>query len=204
MIGTLNGHVEAVDTAMALIEVSGVGFEVRMPSSDLSAMHAGQEVRVHTSLSVSQDAMTLYGFLTLPSKRMFAQLQKVSGVGPKAALSLLSALSPEQLARAVSDGDTTALTRAQGIGKKGAQKIILELKGSIDFSQVEGGSTENRIVDQGLKQVVEGLVSLGWREHDAEHAVLSVCESAGIELPLADSDIPKALKLALTSLDRGR
>ena len=169
-------------------------------------MHAGQTVKVYTSLNVSQDAITLYGFSSLASaNRMFLQLQKVSGIGPKVALSLLSTLPPERLARAVADGDATALAKAPGLGKKGAQKIILELKGSIDLSQIEGASPETRSTeDTGSEQVVEGLMSLGWRQQDAVHAVQEVCESNHIDIPLGDDDVPRVLRLALASLDRGR
>jgi len=171
----------------------------------LASMHAGQEIKVYTSLNVSQDAITLFGFGTLASKRMFLQLQKVSGIGPKVALSLLSTLPPERLARAVADGDATALAKAPGLGKKGAQKIILELKGSIDLSQIEGASPETRSTeDTGSEQVVEGLMSLGWHQQDAVHAVQEVCESNHIDIPLGDDDVPRVLRLALASLDRGR
>lgn len=205
MIGLLNGHVESVDADAALISVGGVGYEVRMPAADLSSLHAGQETRVFTSLNVSQDAVTLYGFLTQASKRMFLQLQKVSGIGPKVALSLLSTLPPDRLARAVADGDAAALAKAPGLGKKGAQKIILELKGSIDLSQIEGSSAPAAAqVDTGSMQVVEGLMSLGWRQQDAEHAVHEVCVEEHIETPLTNQDIPRVLKLALNALDRGR
>lgn len=205
MIGLLNGHVESVDADAALISVGGVGYEVRMPAADLSALHAGQETRVFTSLNVSQDAVTLYGFLTQASKRMFLQLQKVSGIGPKVALSLLSTLPPDRLARAVADGDAAALAKAPGLGKKGAQKIILELKGSIDLSQIEGSAAPAAAqVDTGSMQVVEGLMSLGWRQQDAEYAVHEVCVEEHIETPLTNQDIPHVLKLALSALDRGR
>ena len=205
MIGMLHGQVDSIDAASAIIEVGGVGYETRMPSADLTSMHAGQTVKVYTSLNVSQDAITLYGFSSLASKRMFLQLQKVSGIGPKVALSLLSTLPPEHLARAVADGDATALAKAPGLGKKGAQKIILELKGSIDLSQIEGASPETRSTeDTGSEQVVEGLMSLGWRQQDAVHAVQDVCESNHIDIPLGDDDVPRVLKLALASLDRGR
>ena len=205
MIGLLNGHVESVDADAALISVGGVGYEVRMPAADLSALHAGQETRVFTSLNVSQDAVTLYGFLTQASKRMFLQLQKVSGIGPKVALSLLSTLPPDRLARAVADGDAAALAKAPGLGKKGAQKIILELKGSIDLSQIEGSAAPAAAqVDTGSMQVVEGLMSLGWRQQDAEHAVHEVCVEEHIETPLTNQNIPRVLKLALSALDRGR
>lgn len=205
MIGMLHGQVDSVDVASAIIEVGGVGYETRMPSADLTSMHAGQTVKVYTSLNVSQDAITLYGFSSLASKRMFLQLQKVSGIGPKVALSLLSTLPPERLARAVADGDAAALAKAPGLGKKGAQKIILELKGSIDLSQIEGASPETRSTeDTGSERVVEGLMSLGWRQQDAVHAVQAVCESNHIDIPLGDDDVPRVLRLALASLDRGR
>lgn len=205
MIGMLHGQVDSIDAVSAIIEVGGVGYKTRMPSADLASMHAGQTVKVYTSLNVSQDAITLYGFSSLASKRMFLQLQKVSGIGPKVALSLLSTLPPERLARAVADGDATALAKAPGLGKKGAQKIILELKGSIDLSQIEGASPETRSTeDTGSEQVVEGLMSLGWRQQDAVHAVQDVCESNHIDIPLGDDDVPRVLKLALASLDRGR
>lgn len=205
MIGMLHGQVDSIDAASAIIEIGGVGYETRMPSADLASMHVGQTVKVYTSLNVSQDAITLYGFSSLASKRMFLQLQKVSGIGPKVALSLLSTLPPERLARAVADGDATALAKAPGLGKKGAQKIILELKGSIDLSQIESTSPEIRSTeDTGSEQVVEGLMSLGWRQQDAVHAVQDVCESNHIDIPLGDDDVPRVLKLALASLDRGR
>lgn len=205
MIGMLHGRVDSVDAVSALIEVGGVGYEVRMPSADLASIHAGQDVRVYTSLNVSQDAITLFGFGTMASKRMFLQLQKVSGIGPKVALSLLSTLPPDRLARAVADGDATALAKAPGLGKKGAQKIILELKGSIDLSQIEGSSNAGvSSGDVGTEQVVEGLMSLGWHQQDAAEAVRMACADNQIETPLDAEDVPRVLKLALASLDRGR
>jgi Holliday junction DNA helicase RuvA len=205
MIGMLSGVVDTVDSDAAIIDVSGVGFDVRMPSADLAAMHGGQEVKIYTSMNVSQDAITLYGFRTMASKRMFLQLQKVSGIGPRVALSLLSTLQPERLAKAVADSDATALAKAPGLGKKGAQKIILELKGSIDLDAIEGSSSSNLAhSDTGTLQVIEGLMSLGWRQQDAGQAVRLVCQDNDIETPLSPQDVPRVLKLALTSLDRGR
>lgn len=207
MIGMLKGRVESVDTSNAVVDVHGVGFELRMPSNDLTAMHMGQDVKIYTSMSVSQDAITLFGFLDARSKRMFLQLQKVSGVGPKVALSLLSTLAPDDLAQAIHDGDDKALSRAPGLGRKGAQKIILELKGSIDVDKIETGaptSTQRTPTDKGVEQVVEGLMSLDWKQADAQQAVDSVISSNGIPLPLEEASVPTVLRLALTSLDRGR
>ncbi len=205
MIAMLTGRVEAVGPDTALIGVAGVGYEVRMPAADIAAMHAGQETKVYTSLSVSQDSIALYGFLSQASKRMFLQLQKVSGIGPRVALSLLSTLTANRLAQAVSDGDATTLSKAPGLGKKGAQKIILELKGSIDLSALDAeGRDETSQFDTGTMQVIEGLISLGWRSQDAQRAVQSACEDNDIATPMKAEDVPKVLRLALASLDRGR
>ncbi len=125
MISTLTGRVESVEASSAVIEVHGVGYEVRMAAADLAALHAGQETHVFTSLTISQDAVTLFGFLSPASKRMFLQLQKVSGIGPKVALSLLSTLPPDRLAKAVADGDTAALSKAPGLGKKAHRRSSL-------------------------------------------------------------------------------
>lgn len=206
MIAMLNGQVESVDQAGAILDVHGIGFDVRMPQTDVSSLHAGQHVVLYTSMVVTQDAMTLYGFLSSAEKKMFLQLQKVSGIGPKVALSLLSTLPPDRLARAVADGDATALSKAPGLGKKGAQKIILELKGSLDLTQIEGSAAEpsSTAVDAGSQQVIEGLMSLGWRQQDAKDAVERACRDHDIKTPLASQDVPGVLKLALTELDRGR
>ncbi|MCT6878767.1 Holliday junction branch migration protein RuvA [Bifidobacterium coryneforme] len=203
MLAMLTGRVSAIEAGCAVIDVSGVGYEVRMPQSDLGSMRSESTVTVFTSLNISQDSVTLYGFLSRSSKSLFIQLQKVSGIGPRVALSILSTLTPDQLAQAVADGDSTALSRSPGLGKKGAQKIILELSGKLDISSI--GSTQPRKdIDSGSRQVVEGLVSLGWQQHDAEQAVNKVCKENDFPMPLSKQDVPKVLKQALTLLDRGR
>lgn len=203
MLAMLTGRMSAIEAGCAVIDVSGVGYEVRMPQSDLGSMRSESTVTVFTSLNISQDSVTLYGFLSRSSKSLFIQLQKVSGIGPRVALSILSTLTPDQLAQAVADGDSTALSRSPGLGKKGAQKIILELSGKLDISSI--GSTQSRKnIDSGSRQVVEGLVSLGWQQHDAEQAVNKVCKENDFPMPLSKQDVPKVLKQALTLLDRGR
>lgn len=203
MLVMLTGRVSAIEAGCAVIDVSGVGYEVRMPQSDLGSMRSESTVTVFTSLNISQDSVTLYGFLSRSSKSLFIQLQKVSGIGPRVALSIISTLTPDQLAQAVADGDSTTLSRSPGLGKKGAQKIILELSGKLDISSI--GSTQPRKnIDSGSRQVVEGLVSLGWQQHDAEQAVNKVCKENDFPMPLSKQDVPKVLKQALTLLDRGR
>lgn len=207
MIGMLVGQVASVDARTALIVVSGVGYETYMPSQDLSSLHEGQEVRVYTSMQVSQDSITLYAFTTQAAKRMFLQVQKVSGIGPKVALSILSTLNVDRLLKAISEGDVTALSSAPGLGKKGAQKIILELKGSIDFNSLSADASEtssSKTIDTGISAVIDGLVSLGWRQSDSQRAVEQVCAENNISTPIKDADMPNILRIALASLDRGR
>ena len=212
MIGMLVGQVVSVDSRTALILVSGVGYETYMSSQDLSSLHEGQEVRVYTSMQVSQDAITLYGFTSQAAKRMFLQVQKVSGIGPKVALSLLSTLNVDRLVKAIADGDVTSLSAAPGLGKKGAQKIILELKGSLDSAlfasdNSDTGDTsklQNKNVDSAKQSIIYGLVSLGWRQVDAQKAVEQVCAENNIVAPITEADMPNVLRMALTLLDRGR
>lgn len=209
MIGMLVGQVESVDARTALILVSGVGYETYMPTADLATLREGQEVRVYTSMQVSQDALTLYGFTSQSAKKMFLQVQKVSGIGPKVALSLLSTLNVDRLLQAISEGDVTTLSSAPGLGKKGAQKIILELKGSLDseiLTNTDSSSvkSQQKISDTSVQSVVEGLVSLGWKQADAQRAVEHVCEKCNFSMPLSDSDMSDILRKALVSLDRGR
>lgn len=212
MIGMLVGQVVSVDSRTALILVSSVGYETYMSSQDLSSLHEGQEVRVYTSMQVSQDAITLYGFTSQAAKRMFLQVQKVSGIGPKVALSLLSTLNVDRLVKAIADGDVTSLSAAPGLGKKGAQKIILELKGSLDSAlfasdNSDTGDTsklQNKNVDSAKQSIIYGLVSLGWRQVDAQKAVEQVCAENNIVAPITEADMPNVLRMALTLLDRGR
>ncbi|PWG60751.1 Holliday junction branch migration protein RuvA [Bifidobacterium catulorum] len=204
MIASLNGMVAAVAKDAAIIEVSGVGYEVRMPSSDLAAMHIGQQVTVLTTMNVSQDAIALYGFLSSTAKDLFLSLQKVSGIGPKVALSIVSTLGPKRLLTAVANGDVTALAKSPGLGKKGAQKIILELKGSIDFDELDADVGVEEQGDAGTEQIVEALVSLGWQQRDAVQAVRRELKKDHHEGPVSEADVPRLLKATLASMDRGR
>lgn len=203
MIGTLSGQVESVLNDVVVLDVHGVGYELRMPSADVMTLRIGEQVKVFTVLNVSQDAITLYGFIGEEEKRMFLSLQKVSGIGPRVALSLLATLPPDRLAQAVAQGDAAALSKAPGLGRKGAQKIILELSGKLNMSPKDQGGRMSTGFDEGMLKVIEGLQSLGWHEEDAAHAVEVVCREQGYGEHLKEVDIPKVLKAALSSLDRG-
>lgn len=207
MIALLTGEVVAVDSTAIILNVNGVGYEIRMPLADLAEIHIDQHRTVYTVMSVSQDAIALQGFLSMEAKRIFTQLVKVSGIGPKVALSLLSTLNPGQIAQAISDNDASALAKAPGLGKKGAQKIIVELQGSITAPAPELASdTPARMAaeDTGRLQVIEGLISLGWHQQDAVAAVDGAIEDLHCATPLPHSEVPMVLRQALKSLDSGR
>ena len=132
MIAFLNGTVAAVSEDTAFIEVNGVGFAVGMSAQALSRLpEKGSRVLVHTYLQVRDDGMSLYGFLSQQEKAFFERLIGVSGVGPKVALAALSVFSPAELANAIAAQDTAQVSRIPGVGKKTAQRLILELKGTL-------------------------------------------------------------------------
>lgn len=207
MIGLLSGEVASIETSSILLDVNGVGYEVHMTGSDISTLRLGREITVFTHLALSQDSVALYGFVAKQSKTLFLQLQKVSGVGPKAALSLLSALPGEALLTAISHQDVTALTKAPGIGRKGAQKIILELSGSmahLEDDSVRGQNGEVMTAEPHAREVVEGLISLGWQQRDAQEAVRAIRAQREMTGDFERDEIPDVLRAALAYLGKGK
>lgn len=205
MIGSLRGTVASIDANSVIIDVGGVGYEVHMPGGEVSSLRSNHEVTVYTHLAISQDAVALYGFTSKTSKSLFLQLQKVSGVGPKAALSLLSALPSEALLKAISQQDVSALTKAPGIGKKGAQKIILELSGKMaSLEQPQGPLSFKQQSMPHIMEISQGLVSLGWQQRDADEAVAAICDERGYEADVPREDISNVLRQALAYLGKGK
>lgn len=193
----LNGIVAHVSPYLAVIDCGGVGYACRTTSITLGALTVGKPGKLYTHLNVREDAMELYGFATEEELNCFEMLIGVSGVGPKAALSILSSTPPERLALAIITGDEKALTAAPGIGKKIAQRIILELKDKLAKGQL-GGSAGEAYAGTGVTVIPENKVS----EASAALAVLGYSQSEiavalnGIELeslPL-EAIIKQALK----------
>src|SRR5260370_6603164 len=131
MIAPLAGFVAAVAPEGAVIEVGGVGLLVQCTPGTLAGLRLGEQARLATSLVVRDDALTLYGFGTDDERNTFELLQTASGIGPRLALAMLATFSPDELRRAVAAADVTALTRVPGVGRKGAQRIVLELAGRL-------------------------------------------------------------------------
>ena len=138
MIATITGEIKAISLDRAVVEVGGVGLSVNLTQNAAIHLNLGTVVTFHTSLVVREESLTLYGFLTFESKQLFEQVQTVSGIGPKVALAILGSLSPAELASAITTENIATIERVPGIGRKGAQRLILELKGKLsDLS--EGG-----------------------------------------------------------------
>jgi holliday junction DNA helicase RuvA len=165
MIGRLSGKLLAKNPPQVLLDVAGVGYEIDVPMSTFYNLPAtGEAVTLHTHLIVREDAHVLYGFASLEERSVFRKLIRISGVGARTALSVLSGLSVADLAQAVTLQDTARLTKVPGIGKKTAERLLLELKGKI--SEVETKPASGSSSD-----VVNALIGLGYSEKEALNAV---------------------------------
>lgn len=204
MIAQLHGTVADIAQDSAVLDVSGVGYEVRMPSSELGKLHVGRDATLYTHLSVSQDAVALYGFLERGEKDIFLRLQKASGIGPKAALSLLSTCGADGLLSAIAKGDATALTKAKGVGIKGARKIIVELSGIVTDIRQEEGQGATKSAPRYMREVIEGLCSLGFDERTARSTVESVMEEHGIQSDIPADQVVSILRESLSEIGRSK
>ncbi len=209
MISHLDGLVCAIAPEGAVIEVGGVGLLVQATPGTLAGLRTGQRARVATSLVVREDALTLYGFASDDERDVFELVQTASGVGPRLALAMLASFSPDGLRQAIAAEDVVALTRVPGIGRKGAQRIVLELAGRLGSPAAPAGvlgpppGAGGAAGGTGLwrDQVRAGLVNLGWPARDAEQAIAAVAADLAVS-PGADVDVSVALRAALRKLSR--
>ena len=202
MIAHLNGTVAGVSPDGAVIEVGGVGLRVQCTPDTLASLRPGEPARVATSLVVREDSLTLFGFRSDDERNVFELLQTASGVGPRLALAMLAVHSPDALRRALATEDLNALTMVPGIGRKGAQRIVLELKdrlGAPGEFVGDGAAPARKAAPTWRDQVQSGLTNLGWPARDAEAAVAAVeAESNGEQSP----DVAAALRAALRKLSK--
>jgi Holliday junction DNA helicase RuvA len=196
MIAFVRGQVAAVTLSSAVLEVGGVGLELMCTPNTLATLRTGQSATLPTSMVVREDSLTLFGFVDEDEKQVFELVQTASGVGPKVAQAITAVLAPDDLRLAIASDDVKTLTRVPGIGQKGAQRIILELKDRIGppvghrpASTTPGGAWRD--------QVHQGLVGLGWPVREAERAVDAVADQAG-DAP----DVPALLRAALQALSK--
>jgi Holliday junction DNA helicase RuvA len=200
VIAFVNGKVASTGPDGAVIEVGGVGLSVLCTSATIAGLRVGDPARVSTSLVVREDSLTLYGFADDDERTVFELLQTASGVGPRLALAMLAVHTPNALRRAVATEDVSALTKVPGIGKKGAQRIVLELRDRLGIPLDEDESPVPAFrTDPWRAQVHAGLTNLGWTARDAEAAVDAVAtEVDGHDVP----DVATLLRLAMRKLSR--
>jgi Holliday junction DNA helicase RuvA len=209
MIAHLEGIVSEVAPDGAVIDVGGVGLLVQCTPGTLAGLRSGERARVATSLVVREDALTLYGFASADERATFELVQTASGVGPRLALAMLAVFSPDGLRRAVAAEDLNALMTVPGIGRKGAQRIVLELAGRLgapgDGAPGAGSAAGNARLAPWREQVQAGLVSLGWPAREADQAI-SMVEPELLAATGGGSsgevDVSAALRAALRVLGR--
>ncbi|MEV6873160.1 Holliday junction branch migration protein RuvA [Amycolatopsis sp. NPDC051128] len=198
MISSVRGEVLSVGLDHVVVEVGGVGFAVQATPATLATLRRGEEARLHTALVVREDSLTLFGFADADARELFGLLQTVSGIGPRLALATLAVLDPGKLRAALVEGNITVLTSVPGIGRKGAERLTLELRDKV--TSLGGAGDPAAVSAPGAlrAEVVEALAGLGFPAKQAEQAVDKV---------LADGDghtTPTVLRAALATLGRKR
>ena len=200
MIAFVHGRVAALGLTSVVLEVGGVGLELQCTPNTIADLALGADATVPTSMVVREDSLTLFGFADEDEKQMFELVQTASGVGPKLAQAMLAVLTPETIRRAVAGDDVRTLTGVPGIGQKGAQRIILELRDRIGSPGSAPLMVASSATGSGWQsQVHGGLVGLGWSGKEADHAVAAVTGDAE---QMTTPDVARLLRLALQTLSR--
>lgn len=202
MIAFVRGRVAQIDLSSAVVEVGGVGLQLMCTPRTLADLRHGQEATLPTTMVVREDSLTLFGFAEEDEKQTFEMLLTASGVGPKLAQAMLAVHAPDELRRAVASDDVKTLTTVPGIGQKGAQRIILELKdriGSPAGPSTSRGEAPTPAPAAWESQVQAGLVGLGWSAREADKAVASVTPHAET---MPEPDVARLLRLALQTLSK--
>jgi len=201
MIAFVRGSVVGVGSDSLIVDIGPVGITVTVTPATALSVRVGENVQLVTSMVIREDSWTVYGFLDADERSVFELVQTVNGIGPRIALAVLAAMSPDDLRRAISAEDSKSLTKVSGLGAKGAQRVILELKdriGAASYGSAPAGSPTS-----GWQSSVHaGLTSLGWSGKEADSAIVEVTAMADEQLASGAADIPALLKAALRSLDR--
>jgi Holliday junction DNA helicase RuvA len=207
VIAFVRGTIAEVGVDSAVVDVGGIGIEVRATPATLAELKVGAPATLPTSLVVREEALTLYGFSHTDERTVFELLQTASGVGPRLAQAILAVLSPDEVRRAVATEDVAALTKVPGIGKKGAQRIVLELKDRLGApsgtaAADAGGASPSAVEGAWREQVRQALIGLGWSAREADGAVDAVAGLAAEQAKDGGPDVSALLRAALRSLSR--
>ncbi|MEE8057462.1 MAG: Holliday junction branch migration protein RuvA [Pseudomonadales bacterium] len=180
MIGRIQGILLEKQATDLLVDVNGVGYEIHAPMTTIYQLpDIGQSVTLHTHFVVREDAQLLYGFADLRERSLFRTLIKVNGVGPKLALTILSSIEAEEFVRCIRDGDTVSLVRLPGVGKKTAERLLVEMKDRLKDWQIDGTvvALSNAAIDSAKSMLVEAegaLIALGYKPQEASRAIAAV------------------------------
>lgn len=203
MIAYIKGIVTHRLVEAVYVNVHDVGYRVYVPSSVQSQLQVGEEICLYTYMNVREDAIQLYGFLTIEDYELFLMLISVSGVGPKLGLGILSAISPDQFVGLIISGDTKGLQKLPGIGKKSADRLVLELKDKIESLGIAGTFTPGGNISTLVKppvgvteEVIEALMALGYSTQEVQPVVQDVYDGT--------QEVPELLKQVLAVLGKGR
>jgi holliday junction DNA helicase RuvA len=201
MIASVRGRVASVGPDGAVVEVGGVGLAVHCTPGTLAGLRVGTDARLATSLVVREDALTLYGFADDDEKQLFELLQTASGVGPRLAQAVLAVLTPDTVRKALANADTATLTRVPGIGKKGAERMVLELRDRVGPVPIAvDGTSGSAGATNWSEQVRQALIGLGWTASQADQAVAAVAQQLDDPVP----PVPVLLRQAIRLLGRTR
>ena len=203
MIASVRGTVTAITLDHVVVEVGGVGLAIRTTPSTLAGLRRGQEARLATTLIVREDSLTLFGFASDESKELFELVQSVSGVGPKIALALIAVLEPDELRRALASGDYNTLTRAPGIGRKGAERLVLELRDKVGVVSTATASGGPAAAVAWRPKLSEALVGLGFTVKQADDAIATLASDTE-DAAVRDGDVGLLLRRALGLLGKHR
>ncbi|MVU77757.1 Holliday junction branch migration protein RuvA [Nocardia sp. ET3-3] len=200
MIASVRGEVLEIGLDHVVIEAAGVGYRLNATPATLAGLTRGEDARLYTTMIVREDSMTLFGFADTEARELFVLLQTVSGVGPKLAMAVLAVLEPEALRKALAESNVAALTRVPGVGKRGAERMVVELRDKVNLVPVQSGpaGTPAPMATPVREQVVDALIGLGFPARQAEGAVDAV---------LADDPAlgtSQALRTALGLLGKNR
>lgn len=206
MIASVTGVVRSLGLSAAVIDVNGVGMLVQCAPGTLARLQVGERATVSTSLVVREDSLTLFGFATDDERELFELLQTASGVGPKVAQAVLATLPPRDARAAIALGDISVLTRVPGIGKKGAERMVLDLRDKVSMLPAADGvpaAVDITPVSPWRDQLLGALTGLGWSTPESENAITSVEPEANAALE-EDGRVEVAvlLRLALRSLSK--
>ncbi|MCX6421558.1 MAG: Holliday junction branch migration protein RuvA [Actinobacteria bacterium] len=200
MIAFVRGRVVEIGLERVVLDVGGLGMQLTCPTGSLNHLRTDEIATVHTALVVREDSWTMYAFANAEQRGDFEILQTVSGVGPRLALAMIATLNPTDLRKAIDRSDLVTLTKVPGVGRKGAQRLVIELTGKLGAVAGDSGFVNQ---PTGWRDSVSaGLVSLGWSGREADAAVDAISDEATLMEANDSVDVSALLRLALRSLDR--